>query len=161
MIVFGNGFKRRVAEAVKDAMEMERQASEKRLGKWKGLHEEVAKLTEQVEALKIEKERIEEGHKRREREIEHKLGLHKQQVEHEKKYAAEMAKVEVDRANLDQDKARFGEQMEFMQERFEKEVKHQRSLMEQMIQRLPSAEIFADLSNGGNGGARRSKSRVG
>lgn len=44
------------------------------------LSKKVTDLREQVEKLEIEKGRKQEAFDRREREIEHKLGLHKEQV---------------------------------------------------------------------------------
>ncbi len=156
MIVFGNGFKKAVAQAVESAMESERKTSQKKFTNWSGLHSEITKLKEEAETYKVEKDRRQEEADRREREIQHKLGLHKVQVEHERTQATEAAKLEIERTGLDRDQKRFEEQMQFHQERFEKEVTYQRGLLEKMLERLPTAEVYADLTPHGNGnGAER------
>ena len=145
MIIFGNGFGKIVAESVKTALEAERDEAGAKFKKMTTLREEITKLRDDLETLKIEKGRRTEDTERREREIQHKLGLHKKQVEHEQKQATESAKLEIERAGLDRDRLHFEERMEFHQTRFEEEVKYQRGLLEKMLKQLPSAEIFAGL----------------
>ena len=46
------------------------------------------------------------------------------------------------------DKERFKAEMEFQRERLEGEVGALRELVQKMMERLPSAEIYADLTGG-------------
>lgn len=94
---------------------------------------------ELVEA-QLELSKIQEKHDRERREIEHKLGLHRTQVEQERKSAVQEAKLAVREEALEAQQGRFEKEMEFMQTRFEDEVKSQRVLVEQVLTRLPVFE---------------------
>jgi len=106
-----------------------------------------AELSEQVEMLKIEKGRREEEFARRDREIEHKVGLERTRQSQEIDIARRETKVAVREENLSAQEERFEEHMDFMTKRFEGEVEHMRGMVEDMIGRLPSAEIIANLTN--------------
>ncbi len=109
------------------------------------LNAEVGKLVRQVTNLEIQRDKKQEDFDRKEREIEHSLGLHKAQVEWEVEEASARAKLDVEQENLELERAAFTKQMEFMQGRFEEEVKYQRELLEKMMKRLPTAEILAKI----------------
>jgi hypothetical protein len=111
------------------------------------LQDRVTKTREQIETLRIEKERIEEAHARREREVEHKVGLERKRQEFEIAQAKRETELTVREENLTADRKRFEEQMKFLTERFEEEVEYQRELLTKVLERLPSAEIIANLSN--------------
>lgn len=104
------------------------------------------KLKLQVEDLKIEKGRILEEQERRDREIEHKVGLERKRQEFEIDAAKREAILEVREEALEAEREAFEENMEFMQDRFEKEVVYQRELLQDVLKRLPTAEIFADVT---------------
>lgn len=104
-------------------------------------------LLEDYEAVKkaltdkeIELAKVHEDHARANREIEHKLGLHKIQVEQEKTAAVTEAKLAVREEALAAKEGRFQQEMQFMQKRFEDEVASQRKLVEQVLDRLPHFE---------------------
>lgn len=104
-----------------------------------------AELQQAIETLKIEKERREEEFARREREVEHKVGLERKRQEFEITQAKRETTVKVREENLAADKDRFKAEMEFQRKRLEEEVASLRSLVEKMLERLPSAEIYANI----------------
>jgi hypothetical protein len=134
-----------VASAVKDAVdqsERDARASMAKLRKVSELEQEITKLT-------IEKDRKQEEWDRREREIEHKVGLEQKRQEFEISQAKRDTQVTVREENLAADKERFKAEMDFQRKRLEEEVASLRTLVGQMLERLPSAEIYADLSGKG------------
>lgn len=116
------------------------------------LQDRIAKTREEIETLRIEKDRREEEFTRREREVEHKVGLERKRQEFEIAQAKRETELTVREENLTADRKRFEEQMGFLTERFEGEVKYQRELLTKVLERLPSAEIIANISNGGSHG---------
>lgn len=103
-------------------------------------------LKQQIEALKVEKSSIEERYQRQEREVEHKIGLERKRQEFEVEQAKRETTVLVREENLSADKERFKAEMEFQREHLEGEIESLRSLVGQMLKRLPSAEIYAKVS---------------
>lgn len=101
----------------------------------------ITKLREELETLRIEKARKEEEFARKEREIEHKVGLERKRQEFEIEQARRETAVTVREENLSADRKRFEEQLEFHQQRFETEVKYLHEMAEKLMERLPSAEI--------------------
>lgn len=101
----------------------------------------ITKLREELETLRIEKARKEEEFAKKEREIEHKVGLERKRQEFEVEQAKRETTVSVREENLKADRSRFEEQLKFHQERFETEVKYLHEMMGQLMERLPSAEI--------------------
>lgn len=110
------------------------------------LSTKVKEQREALEKLTIEKGRKEEEFARREREIEHKVGLERKRQEFELESGKQEAVLTVREENLTADKKRFEEQMQFQEERFTKEVGYLKDMLGQIIQRLPSAEFTADLT---------------
>jgi len=106
------------------------------------LEERLAKLREELEAAKLEKARRDEEFARREREIEHKVGLERKRQEFEVSQAKREATVSVREENLKHDRERFEQQLKFHEERFTAEVGYLKGMLEQMMKRLPSAEII-------------------
>ena len=96
------------------------------------LGEETEKLREELVKLKIDKSRIEESYSKREREIEHKLGLEKQRQEQDLIIGLREQKVKLQEENLTLDRKRFEENMKFTTDRFSSEV----SYLKEMIQKL-------------------------
>lgn len=102
-----------------------------------GLAEEYEHTKKQLVDTEIQLSKVREEHAQKEREIEHKLGLHKIQVEQETAAAVSNATLAVREEALKQKEDRFKDEMAFMQTRFESEVQAQRALVEQMMNRLP------------------------
>lgn len=101
----------------------------------------ITKLREELETLRIEKGRKEEEFAKKEREIEHKVGLERKRQEFEIEQAKRETSVTVREENLSADRKRFEEQLEFHQTRFETEVKYLHEMAEKLMERLPSADI--------------------
>jgi len=116
------------------------------------LQDTVTSLKKEIETLTIEKDRKEEDFARREREIEHKVGLEKKRSEFERDAAKREATLELREEALGAKEEAFRERMEFLTTRFEEEVTYQRDVLEKVLARLPSAEIIARIGNGGGRG---------
>lgn len=110
------------------------------------LSDRVKSLREQCEKMEIEKGRKEEEGQRREREIEHKIGLERKRQEFELTSGKRDAVLQVREENLTADRKRFEEQMKFQEERFTKEVGYLKEMLAEIVKRLPSAEFTARLS---------------
>lgn len=105
---------------------------------------EVTKLREEIETLKIEKGRREEEYARRDREIEHKIGLERKRQEFEITQGKREATLGVREENLKADRERFTQQMDFHEKRFTEEVGYLKDMIGDMLKRLPTAEILQD-----------------
>ena len=105
-------------------------------------------LREQLEIAKIESNRITEDWARKEREIEHKVGLERTRQKFEVENSKREATVTVREENLTADRSRFEEQMKFQQERFTEEVKYLKDMVGQVLKRLPSAQIYTEMKSG-------------
>lgn len=80
--------------------------------------------------------------------MEHKLGLHRKQVEAESELAKKAAtaeraqavkeaKLEVQQGNLEAERTRFAQEIEFRTQRFEAEAATLKDLSSQILDRLP------------------------
>lgn len=107
----------------------------------------VESLNKQVSDLTITKSKKEEEFERREREIQHKIGLVKQSQELE----LEKQKLELREANLTTKETAFTEKMAYMQTRMETENKYVREMLESMMKRLPTAEFMMNVKEKRNG----------
>lgn len=112
---------------------------------------EKLELTAEIEQLKIEQERMEEGHARKIREVEHATGLHRKQSEWEREKAVEQAKLEVEKGNLGAEKARFEEQLKFHKAQIKNEVDRLDGLLKGLMDRLPTVTVEKAISLSGNG----------
>jgi hypothetical protein len=145
LIVAGNReLERTVASAVKSITTEADGEAKRFLAKYRT----VAELTAAVEELKIEKGRREEEFAKREREVEHKVGLERKRQAFEIEQAKRETEVNVREENLKADKERFKAEMDFQRKRLEEEVSSLRELVGQMLQRLPSAEIAMEIHSG-------------
>lgn len=99
---------------------------------------ELTKLRGDLETLRIEKARKDEEFRRKEREIEHKVGLERKRQEFEIEQAKRETSVVVREENLKADRSRFEEQLKFHEERFAAEVGYLKDMLSQL---LPSTEI--------------------
>ncbi len=112
------------------------------------LSQRVKELREKAEKLEIEKGRKEEEFQRREREVEHKVGLDRKRQEFEVASAKREAMLSVREENLAADRKRFEEQISFHEERFTQEVGYLKELMTQIMQRLPDVTVTGELKRG-------------
>lgn len=108
----------------------------------------IADLEKEIRRLETERASTAEKNARTTREIEHKLGLHKAQVEFESKKAREEAILEVEQKNLEKDKTRFEDQMEFQTEAIQKQVDMLQGIIEPLIEALPSAKFLLKSKEG-------------
>lgn len=138
---------RDLSEQVKQSVEKEMRERFSDMGEFNKLGQRLRNLREEIVKLEVERDKKQEDFARREREIEHKVGLEKKRQEQELALAKREAQVAGQEAALTADRKRFEEQMEFHQERFEKEITYQRELLQKMLERLPSAEIIARFGN--------------
>lgn len=104
----------------------------------------VKTLQGQVSDLEIQKSKREEEFARKEREIEHKVGLERKRQEFELESGKKEATLKVREENLKADKERFAEQMSFHEKRFTEEVGYLKEMVANVLERLPN--ITADLS---------------
>ena len=107
-----------------------------------------AELRKEITRLEIERDKKQEEWSRREREVEHLVGLERKRQEFEISQAKRETEVKVREENLAADKERFKAEMNFQRERLSGEVESLRELVGEMLKRLPSAEIYARI--GGN-----------
>jgi len=107
-----------------------------------GVVGDVLKLREEVEQLKIEKGRREEEFARREREIEHKLGLERARQAFEVDESKRTTMLDLREENLKADRQRFEEQLKFHEDRFAEEVGYLKGMIGDIVKRLPTAEIL-------------------
>ena len=105
-------------------------------------------LREQVEQLEIEKARKTEEFERRNREIEHKVGLERKRQEFELDAAKREAVLAVGEKNLEADRKRFEEQMAFVEKRFTEQVEYLKGIIGQLSERLPTMNIDAQVQRG-------------
>ena len=115
------------------------------------LADRVKSLREQVETLEIGRARKNEEFERRDREIEHKVGLERKRQEFELAAAKREAVLEVGEKNLEADRKRFESQMEFVEKRFTEQVDYLKGIIGQLSDRLPSMQINADIGSKGRG----------
>ena len=111
------------------------------------LSSKVKELKEQVSALEIQKAKKEEEYARREREVEHKVGLERKRSEFEVTSAKREAVLSVREENLAADRKRFEEQIGFHEKRFTQEVGYLKELMTSIMQRLPDVTVSGELTN--------------
>lgn len=118
-------------------------------------------LREELEVLKIEKDRRDEEFARERREIEHATGLHRKQSEWERTKAVDEAKITVREENLSAERTRFSEQIEFHKEQIRSEVNRMEKLISGLMDRLPTitvektvdlGKIMAGATNGKSNG---------
>lgn len=112
------------------------------------LGDEVVRLKRELAELEAQRGEIERSFAEKaevfetdRRTIEHELGLHKKRVAWEVEEAGARARLEVEQDNLAEAQKAFEARMEFMTDRFEGEVKYQRELAEQLLERLPTAKV--------------------
>lgn len=139
-------FEKRIKETVEYVMREAFKSVDSGISKLKDaatLTAEVAKLKGEIEDLTIQKSRKEEEFARKEREVEHKVGLERKRQEFELTSGKKEAILEVREKNLEADRKRFEDQMQFHEKRFTEEVTYLKDMIGQVMERLPniSAEV--------------------
>lgn len=102
---------------------------------------DVTKLREEIETLKIEKARRDEEYARKDREIEHKVGLERKRQETELSLATREAKLSAQEEALKADRKRFEDQLTFHEKRFTEEVGYLKDMIGQLAARLPDTTL--------------------
>lgn len=105
------------------------------------LEHRVAELRQQVDTLEIDKSKREEGFARREREIDHKVGLERKRQEVELAAAKRDAALTARETALEADKQRFEAQLKFHEDRFTAEVGYLKEIMASILERLPDMTV--------------------
>jgi hypothetical protein len=102
-----------------------------------GLSTRVVELQREKTRLEIELDRVKEKHEREQRAIDHKLGLHRKQVEVEIELAKREQSVTLREEALSHQQERFEEEMKFMRERMQGEIDRLGGLTSEILERLP------------------------
>src|SRR5688572_22994182 len=102
---------------------------------------DLTKLRAEIETLKIEKDRKDEEFARRDREIEHKVGLERARQTQELALGKREATLAAKEEALVADRKRFEDQLAFHEKRFTEEVGYLKNMIGQLAERLPSASI--------------------
>lgn len=105
-------------------------------------------LNAEIEQAKMEKARIDEEHKRRIRETEHKVGLLKVQQDHEVANARRETELAVREENLAAEKQRFADEMTFQREHLQREVDRIDGILGKVLERLPNIDAALSGSIG-------------
>lgn len=103
---------------------------------------QVGKLKKEITSLQIERDKKLEDFARREREVEHMIGLERKRQEFEIQQAKRETTTALREENLKADKERFEEQMKFHREALQGEMNRLQELVGQLLRRVPSAEIL-------------------
>ena len=101
----------------------------------------VSDLQEQINKLEVDKSRREEDIARKERELEHKVGLERTRQAQEIELAKRESSVEIREENLKVDRVRFEEQLQFHEDRFSTEVGYLKDMVTQVLERIPHVEV--------------------
>lgn len=105
------------------------------------LQVKIKDLRQSLETLEIEKGRKDEDYAKKDREVEHKIGLERKRQEFELEQAKREVTVSVREENLKADRTRFEEQMKFHNDRFTTEVGYLKDMIGQMLVRLPEVKV--------------------
>lgn len=120
------------------------------LAEVEGATRRVVELEKQIASLEANRDNITEGFNRKEREMEHKTGLLRNEIEAEKRQTEKDFALRVTEAKLaaretglvEREKA-FGEKMTFIEQRFTTEVGYLKDMIKTLSDRLPDATILA------------------
>jgi len=112
-----------------------------------GLEQQRSALQEEIASLQRGQATLVEEHNRATREIEHQVGLQRQQQEFEVDAARREALLEVREGNLEAATTRLEERITFITEGFESQSEFIKGTLEQVLSRLP--DVNASLHVGG------------
>lgn len=110
-------------------------------------YQTIIALKKQITDLEITHAKKKEEWDRREREVEHKIGLERKRQEFEIEQSKREATVAVQQSNLNADKERFKGEMEFQRKHLESEITGLRDLVNNLLERLPDAKIIARVTD--------------
>ena len=110
------------------------------------LSQEVNALREEKNQLIIDKNLINEKYEKREREIEHKLGLERLRQEQELKLGLREQTVKIREENLTADRDRFTKEMAFVTQRFEQETGYLKDMIKPLLEALPKMTIKENVT---------------
>jgi hypothetical protein len=110
-----------------------------------GLQERIKELLGERTKLEIERDKKNEEYARKDREIEHKIGLERKRQEQELDLATRGAVLKAKEDNLTAERELFKKEMAFRQDRFMEEVKYQRELSEKLLQAMPKMTIKQEI----------------
>lgn len=147
MFVIGGSTLERSLLRILESLDQKRNEAVDKIKNYLDLSAEVSRLEDDLGRLKIEKSQIEEKYARREREIEHKLGLERQRQEQELKLKEREVTVKVREENLTADKKRFEEQMKFMTDRMVTENNQLQGMIKPLLEALPKMTIKQEVGN--------------
>lgn len=110
------------------------------------LSKKITDLEREKTEKEIELDRVMEDHEREKREIDHKIGLHRQRVEQEIELSRKEAVLDVREENLKKDRERFEHEMEYTRKRFSEEVERLTTLQKEILERLPKWSVDRQLT---------------
>ena len=102
---------------------------------------ELETMRRELSKLRAEKDEQLEKYARREREIEHMLGLERERQKFETDAAKREAVLAVREEGLKSDRERFEGQMEFHERRFTEEVRYLKDMIDTLAKQLPTAHF--------------------
>lgn len=146
MFVIGGG---KLADQIVNLLERVQSEANNKLDKIKDyldLTKEVDKLRESLNVMTIEKSQINEKYEKREREIEHKLGLERLRQETELKLGLREQTVKIREENLTADRDRFTKEMAFVTQRFEQETGYLKDMIKPLLEALPKMTIKENVT---------------
>lgn len=117
-----------------------------RIQNYLDLSVEVNSLREEKNQLTIDRNLINEKYEKREREIEHKLGLERIRQEQELKLGLREQTVKIREENLTADRDRFTKEMAFVTQRFEQETGYLKDMIKPLLEALPKMKITENLT---------------
>lgn len=141
MFVIGGGRLKDKLVDLFDQMKSSYELKFDRIQNYLDLSKEVNGLREEKNQLIIDKNLIDEKYEKREREIEHKLGLERQRQEQELKLAIREQTVKLQEVALVEDRKRFEGQMAFHEKRFTEEVTYLKDMIKPLLEALPKMTI--------------------
>lgn len=138
----------KVKQVVVDLMQTADIANQKAINEIRdsvSLADTVDRLQKELARLKNEKSSIEETFNRKEREIEHKLGLERQRQEQELRLSIREAELRVQETNLKNERELFKKQIDATEKRFSEQLNDQNKLISNLIQALPNMQIIKTI----------------
>lgn len=111
------------------------------IGEELGLSREVQDLTKKVSNLEIRKSQYEEENARKEREIEHKLGLLEIQREKEREVEKREATVTAREESVNNKATQLEERIAFMTTSFDAHVARMEGVVDSIIDRIPKVNV--------------------
>lgn len=146
MFVIGGGKLEKALFIILENLDNRRNEAVEKIKTYLDLSQEVDKLRGQVSELEVIKSQINEKYERREREIEHKLGLERIRQEQELKLGLREQTVKIKEENLTADRDRFTKEMKFVTDRFETETGYLKDMIKPLLEALPKMKITENVT---------------